>query len=354
MRKDLMDYEMILKRFEAFFANDMIDRPLISISYPKQKQNSIPLKTYDNHKDRWLDFDYRIESMKNDFSNREYCCETLPIAVPNLGPEIFSAWCGCDYNFGETTTWSEPCIIDLDKDKDKGVLSKSHPLFVALETFTKKLLEQSDGKFIVGLTDFHPGGDHLAALRDPQTLCMDMIDDIDFVKEKLAASYPEYFESYDHFYNLIKAYDMPATSWLQALSTGKFYIPSNDFSCMISKDMFDDVFLEGIISECQFLDHSIYHLDGPGALIHLPSILDIKELNGLQWVCGASNEGYHKWVKVYQAIEKANKAVMLYPTISELDMIFETLKPEGKWILPRDVLNEEQAIYVYNRVKRWK
>lgn len=38
---------------------------------------------------------------------------------------------------------------------------------------------------------------------------------------------------------------------------GRFYIPSNDFSCMISKEMFDSIFLEGMAAECNFCEQSM-------------------------------------------------------------------------------------------------
>jgi len=94
----------------------------------------------------------------------------------------------------------------------------------------------------------------------------------------------------------LKAAGQPITSWTPLVSDGRYYIPSNDFSIMVSKAMYDDVFLPGIRRECQFLDHSIYHLDGPGALRHLDSLLAIPELDALQWVFGAGNEGFSRWV----------------------------------------------------------
>ncbi len=103
----------------------------------------------------------------------------------------------------------------------------------------------------------------------------------------------DYFQVYDHWYALLRAAGQPITSWLPLVADSKYYIPSNDFSIMISQRMFDEFFLPGIIRECQFFDRSIYHLDGPGALRHLDLILAIPELDALQWVFGAGNEGFH-------------------------------------------------------------
>ena len=149
---------------------------------------------------------------------------------------------------------------------------------------------------------------------------------------------------------------MPITSWCPLIHEGKFYIPSNDFSCMISTDMFVDVFLPGIIEECRFLDRSIYHLDGPGALRHLDVLLDIPELDAVQWVSGAGNGGFVEWVDVYQKIQGAGKSMQVTGVrLQDLDLLFESLRPEGVWI--HDVIgvnDRETAGGVIKRVTAWR
>ncbi len=206
-----------------------------------------------------------VESVRNQDSKicriKFFYSDAMPILWPNMGPEIFSAWCGCGYEFGATTAWSSPCIHDWETDNEKTVFDPDHPLFKLTVEYTKILLQYGRNNFIVGLTDFHPGGDHIAALRDPQDLAIDMIENLDHVKNKLAQSYKDYYKVYDIFYEMLYSAGMPITSWCPLLYEGRFYIPSNDFSCMISSKMFNEVFLPGIIEECKFYDRSIYHLD---------------------------------------------------------------------------------------------
>ncbi|MGI6705077.1 MAG: hypothetical protein ACOX6S_02035 [Clostridia bacterium] len=350
------DHEMSKKRYDAFWHGEIIDRPPVSIVLPKENPKPVPTKSYASEEERWLDVDFRAEAMAISLSNYEYYADSLPIACPNLGPEIFSAWCGCGYKFGQDTTWSEPCIFDWEKDRDKAVFDPNHPLFKTMIRFTEKLLEYGKGNFIVGLTDFHPGGDHLAALRDPQVLAIDMIENLDYVKDKLESSYKEYFHVYDIFYEMLREAGMPITSWTPLIHDGRYYIPSNDFSCMISKEMFDEVFLPGLVEECRFYERSIYHLDGPNALRHLDSILEIKELDAVQWVCGAGNEGYARWVGVYQKIQNAGKSLQLSDiTLDELPLVFETLRPEGVWFsYIRGIDSKETADAVLKRISAWK
>lgn len=106
------DYEQSAKRYEAFWHGEIIDRPPVSITLPAEKPKQIPQKTYATLKDRWLDVSFRAEAAAIALANSTYYADALPIVFPNIGPEIFSAWCGCGYEYGEDTTWSKPCITN--------------------------------------------------------------------------------------------------------------------------------------------------------------------------------------------------------------------------------------------------
>ncbi len=350
------DYDVVKKRYDAFWHQAVVDRPLLTLSVPKTDRRPVPRKSYPTQRERWLDVGFRAEVAAVELANREYLADALPVAWPNMGPEIFSAWCGCPYNFGETTTWSEPAILDWERDEAATGFDPEHELFRLTVEFTERLLELGRGNFIVGLTDFHPGGDHLAALRDPQTLAMDMIENPEWVRKKLVSAAEEYIQAYEIFYAMLREADMPITTWTPLIHEGRYYVPSNDFSIMISKEMYDEVFLSGIIDECRYLDRSIYHLDGPGALRHLDSLLEIPELDAVQWIYGAGNEGYVKWIEVYQRIQNAGKSLQVNGvTLDDLPLVFETLRPEGVWLSGvGGVADRGTAEEVIRRVERWK
>lgn len=56
---------------------------------------------------------------------------------------------------------------------------------------------------------------------------------------------------------------------------------------MISTQMYEELVVGELLEELDFLDASIYHLDGPDALKHLDRLLAIDKLKGIQWVYGA-------------------------------------------------------------------
>lgn len=59
------------------------------------------------------------------------------------------------------------------------------------------------------------------------------------------------------------------------------------------------------------LDRSFYHLDGKGELPHLPQLLSIPELGGIQWVPGAGETPYYEWIDVYRAVADAGKRIWI-------------------------------------------
>ena len=347
------DYEQAQKHINAFWEHEDIGRPLVSLSYPKPNAKPFPHKQHATQEEAWLDLEYRMEQAAHWMENTVFYAEAMPVVMPNMGPEIISAWAGCPYHFGETTTWTDPCVFDWEKDK--AVIDMGHPLFRKLEDFTRLLLERGKGSFIVGLTDLHPGADHLAALRDPAQLAIDLLECPDVVKTKLAESYKEYFPAYDHFVDMLKQGGMPIASWIPIPSETRMYIPSNDFSIMISTKMFEEFFLDGLVQECKHYDKSVYHLDGPGALRHLDTLLGIKELNAIQWVPGDGQERVKPWIDVFKRILAAGKSVMAYPAnMADLQLLMDNLPAKGLYIQMWGVGNEDEARDLMKIVEKWK
>ena len=349
------DYEKSKERIDAFWECELIDRPVVQFGLAKPPEECVPLPV-SNHATpaaRWLDTGYQTELKLAQLANREFLGDSMPVAYPNLGPEVFSSFYGCPIHFGDYgTSWTEPILTDWGA-VDRLQLDWESPYLKKLHEMTDALLEIGAGKFITGMTDWHPGGDAVAALREPQELAVDMLLHRDEVKALLERLEADYFRMYDVFYDKLRAAGQPISTWTSLVSDCKYYVPSNDFSIMISKAMFDDVFLPGIARECQFLDRSIYHLDGEGALRHLDSLLSIRDLDALQWVPGAGNEGFHRWVEVYQRAQSAHKAIQVVCTMDEVDLVIDTLDPHGVFLSVSEVSSREAAETMLRKLERW-
>ena len=352
------DYDVVLNRYEAWWDCQIIDRPLVSLRFPlpDAEKKPLPIKKHITLRDRWMDAEYIAAMADSQLGNTVFFADSLPVTYPNLGPEIFSAFYGCELEYGESTAWSKPTLPDWSEQSlDNLQLDMNGFYFKKLVEMTDTLLETAKGKFIVGYTDLHGGGDGIAAFRDPQNLLMDTIENTDAVKRLCDRITTDFLYVYDYFHKKLSDAGMPSTTWLPATCKGKFHVPSNDFSCMISDDAFEALFIPGIIRECQHMDRCIYHLDGPQALRFLDRILDIPEIDALQWVPGAGQEYWANWIEVYQRIQSKNKAIQILSIpAGDLDTLFRELKPEGVWISSiSGISNRQEAESVLNKISRW-
>jgi hypothetical protein len=349
------DYERSKERIDAFWERELIDRPVVQfgLARPPKEWVPLPLAHHASPAERWLDAGYQAELHLASLSNHEFLGDTMPVAWPNLGPEVFSAFYGCPIHFGDYgTSWTEPILEDWDQAAGL-TLDENNPYLRKLHEMTDAFLEVGKGKFITGMTDWHPGGDAVAALRDPQNLALDLLAHPQEVKSLLDRLEADYYRLYDLFYAKLRAAGQPISTWTTLVSEKKFYVPSNDFSIMVSSRMFDEFFLPGLARECRFLDRSIYHLDGPGALRHLDSILAIPELDALQFVPGAGNEGFARWVDVYRRAQSAGKAIQVLCDWHEIDFIVETLDPHGVFLSVSGVPDRDAAQAMLHKLERW-
>jgi len=348
------DWEQRLARQDAFWRCEILDRPVVIMTVPKSNPDypRPKPKDYPTLRDRWMDTEYVAARALANVMNTEYLGDALPTAWPNLGPEVFSAFFRCEMEYTESTSWAIPNLHDW-AEADQLQFSENNFYWKKLLEMTDALLEVGRDKFYTGITDLHPGGDAIAAFRDPQVLNIDMIEAVEEVKTLLDHVTQVYFQVYDFYYEKLKAAGQAICTWAGIVSTKKWYVPSNDFSCMISKEMFDEVFLPGIIQECQHMEAAIYHLDGPGALQHLDSLLAIKELNAIQWVYGAGRGRPSHWMPVYKKCQAAGKGLQIMLEVDELDLFMESLHPEGLWIALSGVQDRDQAEALLRKISKW-
>jgi hypothetical protein len=123
---------------------------------------------------------------------------------------------------------------------------------------------------------------------------------------------------------------------------------------MISKEMYDEFFLPDIVAECRHMEATIYHLDGPDALRHLESLLEIKKLNAIQWVYGAGHGRASDWLDVYKKCQAAGKALQIEIEPDELETMLENLKPEGVNLGINNVTDSDTADALIKRLEKWR
>lgn len=324
------NWDKIKERYLEFWAMENHDRPLMKITAPKDRQDIPPVSIHTTEKERWMDTEYVIKHANWKMQNTLYLGEAYPSLNPNLGPDYFAACYGTEITFGKTTSWAEPWMTDDDVENYNGFKwDRENVYYKKMLELTSAAVEDGKDKYLVGVTDLHPGPDAIVSMRGPQNLCYDTFDYPDFIKKASMDFLPDYKEMYDELYQMTQKYQKGSTCWMGVWHPKRWYPLSCDFSCMISQEMYEDMVVEELELEAQWLDASLYHLDGPDAFKHLDRILKIPRLGGVQFAYGAGAPTASHWIDYIKKIQAAGKCVHIIVEPSELEIMLKELSPEG-------------------------
>lgn len=262
----------------------------------------------------------------------DYGLDILPLADTNIGPGSLALAMGCEPGFSPLTVWFEPTWKDVADVRDlppPRFNSNAH-WWQVHEAQMRAHQQLARGAYLPGLPDLVENIDILAALRDPQTLMVDMIENPQWVSDAVAAINRAYFEAYDRLYALAKGPDNGVGYCaFNIWGPGKTAKVQCDAAAMFSPAMFEQFVVPALSEQCEWLDNSLFHLDGTHCIGHLDALLKINALDAIEWTPQAGIErGFHeRWHPMYKRILDAGKSVQVVDVPP--DQIESVLKVTG-------------------------
>jgi hypothetical protein len=295
----------------------------------------------------WFDPDWRAANLHYQLSRSSLAADLLPVANTQLGPGSLAACLGSELEGTDDTIWIHPRADQSDRivlDEDNSYLK----LHLDLVSACKRLAQ---GRYFVGCPDLIEGLDTLASLYGTQPVLLDMVDRPEELERKLQAVNAIWFDVFERIYAIINEGGEMAFCYFSLWAPGRMAKLQSDISAMISPKNFRRFVQPYIRQQCQKLDFSMYHLDGVGAMRHLDALLEIAELNAIQWTPGVGQPqgGDPTWFPLYKRIRAAGKAVMpALVDVAELQPLLDEVGPSGVHLLmnftcERDV---EQALAI--------
>ncbi len=239
-------------------------------------------------------------------SRREYLGDALPTIWPDFGPGMLAVPAGARPEVDGNTVWfhapGEIAIEDLQIQLDL-----DHPWVRRIEEIYRAGLARWNGRVQMGMTDLGGSLDVISTFRPGESLLLDLVDEPDHVDRVNWQVHEAWWTLYEHFNRILQPVNPGYSAWAGILSPKPSYMLQCDFCYMISPAMFDRFVKPELAASCRRLDNAFYHLDGPGQLAHLDSLLEIEQLDGVQWVPGAGQKPCQDWPEVYAKILSAGK-----------------------------------------------
>ena len=290
---------------------------------------------------KWFDPQWRAEYLDWYVAHSSLKADILPVANTQLGPGSLAAILGGVFEGGEDTIWIHP-----NPDfTDEIVFNPEHPNWILHKELLKACKAKANGHYFVGMPDLMEGLDVLAALKGTDRVLLDTVMQPEILEQQMQQINDIYFKVFDELYDIIREGDEMAFCYFSSWAPGKMSKLQSDISTMISQDDYRRFVQPFIREQCQKIDYTLYHLDGVGAMHHLPALLEIEELNAIQWTPGVGEPqgGSPKWYDLYKKILACGKSVMAcWVTLDELKPLLDHIGVDGIH-LEMDFHNEKEV-----------
>lgn len=290
---------------------------------------------------KWFDPQWRAEYLDWYVAHSSLKADILPVANTQLGPGSLAAILGGVFEGGEDTIWIHP-----NPDfTDEIVFNPEHPNWILHKELLKACKAKANGHYFVGMPDLMEGLDVLAALKGTDRVLLDTVMQPEILEQQMQQINDIYFKVFDELYDIIREGDEMAFCYFSSWAPGKMSKLQSDISTMISQDDYRRFVQPFIREQCQKIDYTLYHLDGVGAMHHLPALLEIEELNAIQWTPGVGEPqgGSPKWYDLYKKILTGGKSVMAcWVTLDELKPLLDHIGADGVH-LEMDFHNEKEV-----------
>jgi hypothetical protein len=256
--------------------------------------------------------------------------EAVPTHYPEFGAAALAIILGAGKKYIKTESiWAVECfeeIGELKKIKYPADLSFYNLIWAAMENSLKR----SRDHHMLGVYCLGSPLDTLAGMMGTQNALIALASDPGASKDTMDSIFQYQLAEFEKYIKLLRdsGFDY-STNWHGIWCKGRGAAVQEDVSCMISTDDYEQFCLPYARQFIQVMDHSFYHLDGPGALRHLETIRKIPELKVIQWQPGIGQERLADWLDVIRIILNSKKSCHLYAKTDEIPMLIREVGSRG-------------------------
>lgn len=334
---------------------------------------------------RWTDPAFRVRRSLHGLSRTYFGGAAFPYLDTMIGPGSLGLFLGSEPGFDENTVWYNPCIADPDatppvrfdpenrwwkahlaliEEAAAQAVSLGSPAAASLSANAGRPTDVAQASSLcdpkeaaqagslrytpipVGMPDLIENWDTLAQLRDPMALLMDSLDRPDWVLAQIDAINEAFFQAFDLIYDLIKLpnpqseIQNPKSGCVFAAFSlwgpGKTAKVQCDAASMLAPEHFKRFVRPALTRQCEWLDYSMFHLDGTTCFPILDALLEIEPLKAVEFTPQPQlpGGGSPEWYGLYRRIRSAGKSVQaIWVKPDEVLPLLDALGPEGMYVM---------------------
>jgi len=310
------------ERLKAWWDHEIIDRPCIAYYYFLPGLRNIKIEYLFEYfgepwylAQNWDKIHIYFNKFKEVLNNLKFGAEAIPRFFPNYGPGIMASVFGIQPKFQTNTVWfhRDTSVKEVIPLLEKVKLNQDNPWYSRLLRITEYSAKHAGNDFSISVTDLGGVMDILSSFLGPTNIILTMKRQPEIIDTCRSIILEKLLKVYDDLQTIIEHYADGCNSWMPIWCPKRWYPIQSDFSAMLSPKYFKRFVLPDITTQAESMDYAIYHLDGPGQLVHLDDLLKVPSITGIQWVPGAKERSSNpdKWLSVYQKIQAAGKNIVV-------------------------------------------
>lgn len=349
------DWEETKERLRLWWDHEYFGRCVLAVTAPLDNPPERPAPSAPKTvQEQWYDLDAVAERNEYSLSRTFYGGEAIPMwSAGYPGIASIPTMLGCPFSVDMHTGWHDALLTDPDGfDVSALRLDANHPAYKYHFAVLARAMRETSGKSFPSMGAFYHGGDTLAALRGTEQLLIDCIERPDAVRDAEEYLMDMWFDFYDRTYAAVNGAEQGSACFFEIWAPGKTYGVSNDFSFNISPSMYRDLFLPAIKRQIDFLDYSIYHVDGVGSFGHVDALCDLPELQAVQILPGAGQPSPLHFVNELKKVQSAGKNLAIWIAAEEVEQALSMLSARGLYIRTY-AKNQAQAEELLTRAEIW-
>lgn len=322
------DLAAAAERWDAYHAGEIIDRPIVCVTAPREPgRQGEHRATY--HELVFGDMNALLDGVLEEAANTYYGGEAIPSFYPSFGPDAIAAFCGAELRWSEDsgdTNWSVPFVTRWEEALPLR-LQEEGPLWQRLMALCRLAADRLEGKMLINSLDLHTNLDLLSAVRGPERLCFDLIEQPEMVDEAMRSAraiFPRLWSA------VAEAAKMKERGYHHALYAQEgAAILQCDFAYLIGPEMFERWALPALEEESEIVKHVYYHWDGMRAVVqHFDAVVGSRGLHTLQFQPGDGGGDPITHLELLKRLQARGKAVHFWGSHDELKAAHRELRRE--------------------------
>ncbi|MCY3021599.1 MAG: hypothetical protein NTW87_21505 [Planctomycetota bacterium] len=298
------DLDEVAQRWDAFWSGRPLDRPMILAAI--RKPGAPPAeKPYPVRPE--LDIEPVIDQVLAWADGHHFVGDTVPFFMVEFAAEHFATFLGASLRFHGGTNWVVPFVKEWDDVEVR--FHRDSFYWQQTVEFIRRMRARCDGRVITSSPVLSAGLDALSAIRGPERLLMDLVDQPENILRALAGVRRVYHEVVEALAKEVGWDCFGTTNWLGMYHRGYTNTLQSDVSCMLSPGMFREFEVASLEHQASHYDAVAYHLDGPGAVQHLEAVARISGIEVIRYV-PVPRETPDQIEAVYRRIDALGKGIV--------------------------------------------